>query len=200
VLFQPYASNGQTSLKEISLDNGKYKVGFRHYTTSNSTRTYSRIYDYSNKKISRPIPVSIWYPSEQNTGGKNPMKILDYFQILKEEEEWEYLPNEQLLNWFYYSNIPANQNHLNEQTKAYSEIEFANGKLPIIVYAPSYQASSIESFALCEYLGSHGYIVISSPSRGTETRLFSKIATQRKWRLRLEMWRFYKRGREISDG
>lgn len=101
------------------------------------------------------------------------MKFLDYFQILKEEEEWEYLPNEQLLNWFYYSNTPANQNHLNEQTKAYSEIEFANGKFPIIVYAPSYQASSIESFALCEYLASHGYILISSPSRGTETRLFS---------------------------
>lgn len=39
VLFQPYASNGQTSLKEISLDNGKYKVGFRHYTISDSTRT-----------------------------------------------------------------------------------------------------------------------------------------------------------------
>lgn len=173
VLFQASIINGQTSLNEIDLNNGKYKVGFRRYTTFDSTRTYSRIYDYSNKKVTRPISVSIWYPSEQNIGNKKPVNILDYFEILKEEEEWEYLPNEQILNWFYYSNTPANQKHLKEPTKAYPEIEFAKGKFPIIVYAPSFQASSIENFALCEYLASHGYIVISSPSKGTETRWFS---------------------------
>jgi len=173
VLFQANIIYGQTSLNEIDLNNGKYEVGFRHYTTSDSTRTYSRINDHSNKIIARPIPVSIWYPSEKNKDSNEQLKILDYFQILKEEEEWEFLPSEQILNWFYYSNTPANQNHLKELTKAYPEIEFANGKFPIIVYAPSFQASSIENFALCEYLASHGYIVISSPSRGTETRWFS---------------------------
>lgn len=39
-----------------------------------------------------------------------------------------------------------------------------------MVYAPSYQRSSIENFALCELLASHGYVVIASPSRGTESR------------------------------
>lgn len=92
-------------------------------------------------------------------------------EILKGEEEWEYLPNEQILNWFYYSNTPQNQAHLREYTQAYMTIEPAKGKFPAILYAPSYQASSIENFALCEYLASHGYIVISSPSRGTENRL-----------------------------
>jgi len=124
-IFQTSIINGQTSLNDIDLNNGKYKVGFRHYTTSDSTRTYSRTYDYSNQKIARPIPVSIWYPSEQKVGNIQPMKILDYFEILKEEEEWEYLPNEQILNWFYYSNTRANQNHLKELTEAYPEIEFA---------------------------------------------------------------------------
>ncbi|WP_339921867.1 prolyl oligopeptidase family serine peptidase [uncultured Cyclobacterium sp.] len=173
LLFQAYGSFGQTSLKEINLDYGKYKVGFLHYIRSDSTRNYSRIFDYSNEKIARPISVSIWYPSEQLTGDESPMKVLDYFQVLKEEEEWEYLPDEQLLNWFYYSNTSANQNHLKEQTKAYPEIEFADGEFPVIVYAPSYQASSIENFALCEYLASQGYFVISSSSRGTDTRWFS---------------------------
>ena len=114
VLFQVHILYGQTSLNEIDLENGKYKVGFRHYTTADSTRTYSRIYDYSNKIIPRAIPVSLWYPSEQNIGDKEPLKILNYFEILKEEEEWEYLPNEQLLNWFYYHNNEANQKHLQE--------------------------------------------------------------------------------------
>ncbi|RNL78152.1 alpha/beta hydrolase [Sinomicrobium pectinilyticum] len=173
VLFQANLIAAQTSLGEINLENGKYNVGFRHYTTADSTRTYSRIFDYTNKKIVRPIPVSIWYPSEQNVVNSEPLRVLDYLEMLKEEEEWEHLPNEQILNWFYYSNTPANQKHLVEQTTAYTKAEFAKGKFPVIVYAPSYQASSIENFALCEYLASHGFVVVSGPSRGTETRWFS---------------------------
>ena len=173
MLFPVKLIKGQTSIKEINLDYGKYVVGFQHYTISDSTRTYSKTYDYTNQKIARPIPVSIWYPSNQSTFSKEHLKVENYFEILKEEEEWEYLPNEHLLNWFYYANTPTNQNHLKEKTKAYFEMEFTNGGFPVIVYTPSYQASSIENFALCEYLTSHGYIVISSPSRGTETRWFS---------------------------
>lgn len=111
---------GQTTLKKIDLNFGKYSVGFKHYIASDSARTYSRIYDYNNQKIARPIPVSIWYPSNQNTNGKKQLKVLDYLEILKEEEEWENLPNEQILNWFYYANTTENQQHLIEISKAYS--------------------------------------------------------------------------------
>lgn len=173
IFFQASQIVAQTSLKVIDLENGKYNVGFQHYTTSDSTRTYSRVYDYTNNKVARPIPVSIWYPSEQNLDDQKPLKVLDYLEILKEEEEWEHLPNEQILNWFYYPNTPANQKHLIEKTTAYNKAEFSKGKFPIIIYAPSYQASSIENFALCENLSSHGFVVISSPSRGTQTRWFS---------------------------
>lgn len=166
--------NGQTSLKKIDLNFGNYNVGFKHYIIADSTRTYSRVYDYNNQKIPRPIPVSIWYPSTQDISRKKQLKILDYLEILKEEEEWEHLPNEQILNWFYYTNTTKNKEHLTEVTKAYDKLKFENSKFPVIIYAPSYQASSIENFALCEYLASHGYIIISSPSRGTETRWFSK--------------------------
>jgi dienelactone hydrolase len=172
-ILQAILIHGQTSLSEIDLDNGNFKVGFLHYMTPDSTRTYKRIYDYSNKTMDRPISVSIWYPSDQDIDNAGQFKILDYFEILKEEEEWEHLPNEQLLNWFYYANTPANRAHLNENTTANHEMEFAPGKFPVIVYAPSFQASSIENFSLCEYLASHGYFVIASPSRGTETRWFS---------------------------
>ena len=173
ILLQVDFLFGQTSLQQIDLNNGKYQVGFLHYTTSDSTRTYSRIYDYSNAKIARPIPISIWYPADQNKEGATPLKVLDYLRILSEEEEWEHLPDEHILNWFYYANTPANQNHLKEKTTAYPKLAFTNGKFPVVVYAPSLLASSIENFALCEYLASHGYMVIASPSRGTETRWFT---------------------------
>jgi len=172
-LFLSYSINAQTSLNEIDLEYGEYETGFRHYLTSDSTRTYHRIYDYTNKSIARPIPVSIWYPTVRINDNSNSMIVLDYFEILKQEEEWEYLPSEQLLNWFYYSNTPANQEHMSESTKAFHDVPFADGKFPVVVYAPSFQASSIENFALCEYLASHGFVVISSPSRGTENRWFS---------------------------
>ncbi|WP_215226708.1 poly(ethylene terephthalate) hydrolase family protein [Echinicola shivajiensis] len=173
MLLQANFLLAQTSLKQIDLENGKYNIGFRHYIVADSTRTYSRIFDYTNKKLARPIPVSIWYPSEQNIVNREPLAVIDYLKILKEEMEWEHLPNEQILNWFYYPNTPSKQKHLAEQTTAYLEAEFAKGKFPIVIYAPSYQASSIENFALCEYLASHGFVVIASPSRGTETHQFS---------------------------
>jgi dienelactone hydrolase len=173
ILFQVNLIVSQTSLGEINLENGKYKVGFRHYPTLDSSRTYHRAMDYTNKKMARPISISLWYPAEQNAKNAKPLQVLDYLEILKEEEEWEHLPNEQILNWFYYRNTPANQKHLKENTTAYSKADFRKEKFPVVVYAPSFMASSIENFALCEYLASHGFVVISSLSRGTETRWFS---------------------------
>ena len=120
----------------------------------------------------RPLPVSLWYPSDISTPEVAPMTVLNYLEILKEEEEWEHLPNEQILNWFYYPNTPENRRHLQEKTTAFPELEPASGKFPVIVYAPSYEASSIENFSLCAYLASHGYVVIASPSRGTDNRSF----------------------------
>ena len=161
---------GQVSLENLALKNGEFGIGFRHYVAVDSTRTYQRIYDWSNQDLFRPIPVSIWYPSQSASTRAEPLKVLDYLEILKEEEEWEHLPNEQILNWFYYPNTPANQEHLSEKTKAFPNAKEIDQKFPVVVYAPSYQASSIENFALCAFLASHGYVVIASPSRGTENR------------------------------
>lgn len=171
VLFvQIICCSAQVSIEQLELMHGNHNVGFVHYTASDSSRTYNRIYDWTKEYIPRPIPVSIWYPSDENASTSEPLVVSNYMDILKEEEEWEHLPNEQILNWFYYPNTQANQNHLKERTFAYSKIHPAIGKFPVIIYAPSYQASSIENFALCEYLASYGYVVISSPSRGTENR------------------------------
>lgn len=161
---------GQTSLKEINLKNGPYKVGFRHYIAIDSTRTYQVKNEFTNQFVYRPIPVSLWYPTSTESNTEQ-LTVLDYLEVLKEEEEWKNLPNEYLLDWFpYLWNTPENKKHLAETVSALSNTRFLDGKYPVIVYAPSYQASSIENFYLFEYLASHGFVVISSPSRGTESR------------------------------
>ena len=82
------------------------------------------------------------------------------------EEEWPHLPNEQLLNWFRYPNNPANQAHLLEKTNARLNAKPKEEKFSVVLYAPGYERSSIENFAICEFLASHGYMVLASPSRG----------------------------------
>jgi len=42
----------------------------------------------------------------------------------------------------------------------------ARGRYPVVVYSFSYRALAHENADLCEYLASHGYIVIASPSTG----------------------------------
>ena len=171
LFFHVYSIYGQTSLKEIKLNNGQYNVGFMHYVRIDSSRTYQIKNDFNNQFIYRPIPISIWHPAEIKNSNSTHLTVLDYLEILKEEEEWKNLPNEFLLDWFpYLWNTPQNRAHLSEKVNAFSNTNFLEGKFPVVVYAPSYQASSIENFALFEYLASNGFVVISSPSRGTDTR------------------------------
>ncbi len=174
ILFSAHInfSSAQVSIEQLELNYGNFKVGFVHYKTFDSARTYNRIYDWTDEYIPRPIPVSIWYPSDENVPNTQPLNVSDYMNILKEEEEWEHLPDEQVLNWFYYPNTAANREHLKEQTFSFKNIKPSDNRFPIVVYAPSYQASSIENFALCEFLASYGYVVVSSPSRGAENRYF----------------------------
>ena len=172
-------SNGQTSLKAIDLNYGNYNVGYMHYTITDSTRTYQIKNEFNNQFINRSIPISIWYPSKSNASNTKQLTVLNYLEILKEEEEWKNLPNGFLLDWFHYLwNTPKNRAHLPEKVKAYGNSAFLEGKFPVIVYAPSYQATSIENFALFEYLASNGFVVISCPSRGTETRLLEGGTTK----------------------
>jgi dienelactone hydrolase len=45
----------------------------------------------------------------------------------------------------------------------------ANGHYPVLIYAPSDSSVSWENADLCEYLASHGYVILASPSMGVST-------------------------------
>jgi dienelactone hydrolase len=46
----------------------------------------------------------------------------------------------------------------------------AAGKFPVVIYAASHSAYAAENVDLCEYLASHGYIVIASRSMGPHSK------------------------------
>ena len=89
----------QVSGENLELMYGKFQVGFRSYKKDDNTRSYTRLYDWDNKVLARPIPISIWYPTEKILA-KSKLKVKDYMTILKQEEEWESLPNDRILSWF----------------------------------------------------------------------------------------------------
>ncbi|WP_263350505.1 dienelactone hydrolase family protein [Acidicapsa acidisoli] len=53
---------------------------------------------------------------------------------------------------------------------AVREAKPADGRYPILIYAPGDSSVSWENADLCEYLASHGYVVLASPSIGVSTR------------------------------
>lgn len=162
-------SSGQALYQNIQLDYGEHQVGFQHLVETDRTRPYDRVMDYDNSLSFRPMPISSWYPltSAENL---DRAQISDYTRVLKEEEEWESLPDAYFFSWFYYPETTAGKANLGQPTRAYRGGEVLVGKHPVVIYAPSYQASSAENFILCEYLASQGYIVLSTPSRGVDQR------------------------------
>ncbi len=50
------------------------------------------------------------------------------------------------------------------------DAKMAEGHYPVLIYAPSDSSIAWENADLCEYLASHGYVVLASPSMGVSTR------------------------------
>ena len=163
--------------ENLTLPHGNFKVGFKNYNKDDNTRSYKRLYDWDNKILARPISISTWYPVVK-VSVNTKLKVKDYMTILKQEEEWESLPNDRILSWFYYADNEKNRKQFEIETQCYRNAQPASGKFPVVIYAPSYQASSVENFAFCQFLASHGYIVISCPSRGTENRFLDGGTTR----------------------
>jgi len=53
---------------------------------------------------------------------------------------------------------------------AVRDAKSAKGHYPVLIYAPSGSSVSWENADLCEYLASHGYVILASPSMGVSTR------------------------------
>jgi len=154
----------QADYADSKLSYGHHPVGFSHHLEIDSSRVYRRVQDYTNQLQYRELPISRWYPSQVEEERR--MHISDYLQILKEEEEWENLPNAFVLDWFYYPRNAVTEKNSAYATQAFADAAPETGSYPVVIYAPSYQSSSSENFMMCEYLASHGYLVLSTPSRG----------------------------------
>lgn len=102
----------------------------------------------------RPLQTLVWYPvSGRGRGTGKPMTVGDYENLSASEAV-----------------LAGTKRALSVSLWAVRDAPATAGRFPVVVYAPSFSAPSWENADLCEYLASHGYIVIASPSLGAHTR------------------------------
>jgi hypothetical protein len=179
ILIAIYSASAKSSLYD-SLKYGKYNVGVKYYHEYDKSRSYFPKYHYfgtdTELPMGRPMQIVTWYPAllkqsaEQMTYGN----YLAYtssetdFNLQGEKARQKHLNN-------ILDSLPINSHTLykalwQQKTKAYLDIEPLQANFPVIIYAPPMNASSHDNAVLCEYLASHGYLVISVAAKGEFSR------------------------------
>ncbi len=147
---------------------GPNAVGLRVVEQYDYSRTYRKTTDDLGKAYqgerARPLQTLIWYPAENSKG--KPMTVRDYTGLLPAETSFDE-PNlsKSDKDW-----IAAMKPSLETDVWAVRDAKPLPDHFPVVIYAPSFSSYSWENADLCEYLASHGYVVIASPDFGVSTR------------------------------
>jgi pimeloyl-ACP methyl ester carboxylesterase len=160
----------QTSFEFVEQP-GPYPVGFRVVDQFDYSRSYRHEIDELGKPFSgeraRPIQTLIWYPAKR--AAVKPMLFSEYVKLSETETSFaDPAQDPNLSEW--RSNMAST---LNTVMWAVRDASPASGTYPIAIYAPGASSVGWENADLCEYLASHGYVVISSASIGPDTRIMS---------------------------
>jgi dienelactone hydrolase len=154
---------------------GPHAIGFKAVHLLDSSRSWSDGHDPltglpAAVMPERPLQVLVWYPA--SAAGK-PMAYTDYLSLVASEDGVVNDPaitrravDEQIRAWAGADPVSDYQAIAAQPVHATAAATPASGPFPLVIYAPSDSNSSIEDDVLCEYLASHGYVVISTSSRG----------------------------------
>jgi dienelactone hydrolase len=147
---------------------GPHLVGLKVVEQYDYSRTYqSRTNDLGvpyERERARPLQTLIWYPAEKST--LKPMTVGDYGNLAASETSFD-KPTLTVDHQHWLDGIKPT---LAMPMWAMRDAPPLSGRFPIVIYAPSFSAMSWENADLCEYLASHGYVVIASPDMGASTR------------------------------
>lgn len=164
---------------EFSGPPGPYAVGLKAVQKYDYTRAFKPVLDINTGlantgERARPMQMLVWYPASK--AGKA-VSYGDYIRLdgteddiaLKEDEiERVYQGRVKRIVASKGSAALASQ-ELARPMRAVRDAPAAAGKFPLVVYAASFSSTASENVDLCEYLASHGYVVIAIPSMGTHS-------------------------------
>lgn len=147
---------------------GPYVVGLRAVEQYDRSRAFGYRTDDLGKartgERGRPLQTLIWYPAR--AGGKPPMTVRGYAALLATETTFDRPIEGGALKEWLRGMSPA----LDTPLWAVRDADPAPGRFPVVIYAPSFASLSWENADLCEYLASHGFVVIATPCMGARMR------------------------------
>jgi pimeloyl-ACP methyl ester carboxylesterase len=157
-------ADSQTSPFQFLQKPGPYPVGLKVVDQYDRSRNYSA--NSSSRSSAgdeaRPLQTLIWYPSLRSPA--KPMTIGDYVRLADTEIHFN-APDEKQNRW--HSLLKTS---FDTPLWAVQDAPRTKERYPILIYAASDSSVSWENADLCEYLASHGYVVLASPSLGVSTR------------------------------
>ncbi len=157
---------------------GPHAVGVKVVQQYDRSRLYKTAVDqYTGEPArgerARPIQAIVWYPAD---GGGKRVSFRDYLETAATEDDFGRGRAE--VKRLTEASIDAGAGtrraallrDLARPMLAVRDARPREGSFPVAIYAPGFSANAIENADLCEYLASHGYIVLSSPSLGEHRR------------------------------
>src|ERR1700728_3385746 len=144
---------------------GPYTVGLKVVNQYDPSRKFPATPDRHEppaRQGSRPLQTLIWYPAVPS--GIKSMTVGDYVALADTEISFaaaDHEHNKWRRRFKSSFDIPL---------WAVRDAQPVEGHYPVIIYAPSDSSMAWENADLCEYLASHGYVVLAGPSMGASTR------------------------------
>jgi tetratricopeptide (TPR) repeat protein len=165
-------SNAQAPALWGELEAGPYPVGFKFIYGLDYSRGWKATEDSDGypqaEGRGRPVRVSVWYPAARR-GGR--MLYRDYLPTTARGAEFAEL--NRLLEKRDAGNLRGNLKAeefdalMSARTAASQNAPPRKGAFPLVVYSAGLNNSTQDNVVLCEYLASHGYVVITVPQLGT---------------------------------
>ncbi len=166
---------------EALLPSGPFAVGFRSTWLLDEGRTYRTTFDqgqtYGAEKAARPLLVLLWYPARAAAAAMERMPHGGYFALADDDPRLARLARalsahargvfvEQVMGEAEAELEPQDRVELETLLAAPTSCRIAadpaDGPFPLVVYHSGAGSSFEDNAALCEYLASHGYVVLGS--------------------------------------
>jgi pimeloyl-ACP methyl ester carboxylesterase len=144
---------------------GQYQVGFKVVEQYDSSRPFSLQEGGKPLDQGRPLQTMIWYPAVKTSSQK--MKLGEFTELSSFETSFSKPVEQGAPQQFVHTFMLGTEAQSTSSTRdAIAQI----GRFPVIIYAPSVNSPAFENIEICEYLASHGYVVIATPSMGASSR------------------------------
>ncbi|KAF1008862.1 MAG: hypothetical protein GAK28_00494 [Luteibacter sp.] len=148
-------------------DPGPWPVGFRLVEQVDASRSDT------GSDQGRPVQTLVWYPAAR---AGQPMRYEDYLELGSAENDFSRTPAERRRRTDaalgIYTVLGTSPDAIASwraaPVRASRDATSADGRFPVVIYAASDSSPAYENDWLCEYLASHGYVVLASPSHGAD--------------------------------